>query len=116
ALPGAIWTMLAAAGFGEEVVFRGFLFERLGRGLGESRPARVAAVVIAATIFSAAHYPGQGWTGVEMAAITGLVFGAIFSRTKSLPFPMIAHAAFDLTAVAMIYWDVEAKFAHLFFR
>jgi hypothetical protein len=26
------------------------------------------------------------------------------------------HAAFDLTALAIIYWDLESKVAHLLFR
>jgi hypothetical protein len=30
--------------------------------------------------------------------------------------PMVAHAAFDLTALTMIYLDIEPKFAHLLFR
>jgi len=29
---------------------------------------------------------------------------------------MCTHAAFDLTAVAIIYWDLEAKLAHLMFK
>jgi hypothetical protein len=28
---------------------------------------------------------------------------------------MVAHAAFDLTALASIYWDVEFKVAHFLF-
>lgn len=28
---------------------------------------------------------------------------------------MIAHAAFDLTALAIIYWDLETAVAHLIF-
>ncbi|HUL68950.1 MAG TPA: CPBP family intramembrane glutamic endopeptidase, partial [Gemmatimonadales bacterium] len=32
-LPAAIWAMLVA-GFGEETVFRGFLFERFGKLFG----------------------------------------------------------------------------------
>ena len=28
---------------------------------------------------------------------------------------MFAHAAFDLTALAIIYWDLEPVFAHLIF-
>jgi len=45
ALPGAIWMMIVSAGFGEETVFRGFLFERLGKLLGSSRRAKAAIVV-----------------------------------------------------------------------
>lgn len=29
---------------------------------------------------------------------------------------MFAHAAFDVTALAIIYWDLEADVAHFFFR
>jgi membrane protease YdiL (CAAX protease family) len=48
--------------------------------------------------------------------ITGLVFGTIFAATKRL-WPLIfAHAAFDVTAVLIIYWDLETKFAHFVFR
>lgn len=28
---------------------------------------------------------------------------------------MIAHAAFDLTAVAIIYWNLESAVAHIIF-
>jgi len=29
---------------------------------------------------------------------------------------MCAHTAFDLTALAMIYWNLESRVAHLLFR
>ena len=29
---------------------------------------------------------------------------------------MFAHAAFDLTALAVIYWNLESKVAHLIFK
>lgn len=29
---------------------------------------------------------------------------------------MVAHAAFDLTALAIIYWDLESYVAHLIFK
>jgi hypothetical protein len=29
---------------------------------------------------------------------------------------MFAHAAFDLTAVAIIYWNLESEVAHLVFK
>jgi hypothetical protein len=29
---------------------------------------------------------------------------------------MIAHAAFDLTALAIIYWSLETAVAHLIFK
>ena len=116
ALPGAILAMTVVAGFGEETVFRGYLFERLGKLFGTGRGAKAAIVLLTAALFAMAHYHDQGMPGVEQATITGLVFGAIFAITGRLWTVIFAHAAFDLTALALIYWDVEGAVAHLVFR
>lgn len=112
----ALYMLIIGAGFGEETVFRGFLFERLGRLLGPSTAARIAIVVFTSILFGAAHYSVQGLAGTEQAVITGLTFGSIFMVTRSIWMPMIAHASFDLVAYAIIYFDLETKFAHLVFR
>jgi len=109
ALPGMIATLIVVAGFGEETVYRGYMFERLGKLLGSSRRAKIAIVLITTTLFAAAHYPDQGIPGVEQAVFTGLVFGGIFAVTGELFMLMVAHATFDLLALALIYWNVEAK-------
>ena len=116
ALPGMVLTLIFSAGFAEETLYRGYLFERLGKLLGTGSGAKTAIVAITSALFAVAHYSEQGIAGVEQAAITGLVFGTIFARTGSLWMPMVVHAAFDLTALAMIYWDVESKVAHLVFK
>jgi len=114
-LPLAVCAMLVA-GFGEETVFRGFMFERLSKLLGTGRAAKISIVVVTSAWFALSHYFNQGWTGVEQAAITGLVFGSIFAATKMIWMIMVAHAFFDLTALAIIYWNVEPTIAHLIFK
>jgi len=114
-LPAAAWAMLVA-GFGEETVFRGYLFERSAKLFGCGAVARAGTVLLTSVLFGAAHFADQGLTGAEQGTITGLVFGAIFANTGRIFFLMFAHAAFDLTALAMIYWDLESKVAHLVFR
>ena len=114
-LPAAAWAMLVA-GFGEETVFRGYLFERSAKLIGRSAAARAGTVLLTAVLFGAAHYADQGLTGAEQGAITGLVFGAIFANTGRIFFLMSAHVAFDLTALTIIYLDVESKVAHLVFK
>jgi CAAX protease family protein len=114
-LPAAIYAMLNA-GFSEETLFRGFIFERLGKLLGRSPAARVAILVITSLWFGASHYSIQGLAGAEQAIFTGLVFGIIIMVTGRIWTIMIAHAAFDLTALAMIYLGLEAKVAHMLFR
>jgi len=116
ALPSAIYAMIVVAGFGEETVFRGFLFERLGRLFGSGNRAKALIVLITSALFAAAHFSAQGIPGAEQAMITGAVFGTIFALTGRIALPMIAHAAFDLTALAIIYWDLEWKLAHVVFK
>jgi membrane protease YdiL (CAAX protease family) len=116
ALPGALYAIIIGAGFGEETVFRGYLFERLGKILGSGIRAKTAIVLISAVWFGLAHYPIQGLAGVEQALIVGLVFGTIFAVTGRLWMLICAHAAFDLTALAIIYWNLESAVAHLIFQ
>jgi membrane protease YdiL (CAAX protease family) len=91
------------------------MFERLGRLLGERIWARVSIVLLTSALFGIAHYPVQGIPGLQQATITGLTFGTIYAITRRLPLLMIAHAAFDVTAVAIIYWDLETAVAHWIF-
>jgi hypothetical protein len=116
ALPGMLYAVIVGAGFGEETVFRGYLFERLDTLLGSSVSARAVIVLFTSVLFGAGHYAGQGLAGAEQAAIVGLVFGTVFTVTRRLPLLMIAHAAFDVTAVVMIYGNLEATVAHLVFK
>jgi CAAX protease family protein len=116
ALPAAVWTMIVVAGFGEETMFRGYLFERLGKLFGRSLTARIVIVLVTAALFASLHYFDQGLAGAQQAIITGLVFGTAFSITGRIWMLMCAHAAFDLTAVAMIYWNLESRVAHLIFK
>jgi uncharacterized protein len=116
ALLAAVWSVIIAAGWGEETLFRGYLFERLGKLLGQSVGAKALIVLVTSAGFALLHYPEQGLAGAEQAAITGLVFGAIFAVSGRLFMLMCAHAAFDLTAIALIYWNLETKVAHFVFK
>jgi membrane protease YdiL (CAAX protease family) len=110
----AVYAVIGA-GWGEETLFRGYLFERLGKLFGSNVFAKAIIVVLTTAIFASLHY-AQGWPGIEQAAVTGLVFGTIFALTGRLFMLMVAHAAFDLTAAAIIYFDAESQVAHLIFK
>ena len=116
ALPGIVFTMIVGAGFAEETLFRGYLFERLGKLFGTGSGAKVSIVLLTSALFALGHYSNLGLPGVEQAMITGLVFGTIFAITGRIWMVMCAHSAFDLAAVAMIYWNLEATVAHLVFK
>lgn len=115
ALPEALWSVAVVAAFGEETVMRGFLFERLGKLFGPGVWVKALIVVISAAVFGLAHYSLQGLAGVLQGAVVGLVHGAIFAVTGRLWFLIVAHAAFNVTAIALIYWNLESAVAQLVF-
>jgi len=116
ALPGIIALVLVSGAFGEEVVYRGFLFDRARASWGSSTVTLVNALMISTVLFAASHYADQGWPGVALATVTGLTFGCLYAWRNELWTPMAAHAGFDLAAVMMIYWNWEAPVAHWIFR
>ena len=110
ALPLMLLTVIVGAGFGEETIWRGFLFERLGSLLSGSS-AKVVIVLLTSLLFGAAHYRDQGFAGSLQSTITGLAFGGTYARIGTIWPVMVAHAAFDITAVMMIYWNLEVPIA-----
>ena len=110
-----IYSVTIGAGFGEETYFRGFLFERLGKLIGSSLGAKVVTVILTSAFFGALHYE-QGLAGIQQATIFGLLFGTIFAATGRIWLLIFAHAAFDLTALAIIYWNLESAVAHFIFK
>ena len=116
ALIGVASLLLINSGFGEETLFRGFLFERLRKLLGHTRAATAAIVLLTSAFFGLAHYAEQGWIGVMQSSMTGLVFGAAFAITGRIWPIMWAHAAFNLMAIAIIYLDLESEIGHLVFE
>ena len=116
AIPAMLFAIFVGAGFGEETVFRGFFFERGRKLLGWGAREKIAIVVLVSLLFGLGHYRGQGLAGAQQATIVGLVLGGIYAVTGELWMLMCAHVAFDLTAVALIYWNLETAVAHSLFR
>ena len=52
----------------------------------------------------------------QQAAVVGLVYGTLYAVEGRLWLPMVVHAAFDIAAVALIYWQWESAVAHLLFQ
>lgn len=94
--------LVAWAGFGEEVYFRGYVQGALRRRKG----ARYA-ILAGAVLFAVRHYMQMGllfpkypvfaataW--VAMAFPVGIVLGMIYERTKSLWIPVAIHYLFNI--------------------
>jgi membrane protease YdiL (CAAX protease family) len=93
-LEGALWVLLScSAGFAEELLFRGWMLERLLAAA--KRPA--VAVVGQAVVFGFVHgYQGIG--AMLRITIYGLFFGAVAYWRRSVRPGMIAHAWTDIAA------------------
>jgi membrane protease YdiL (CAAX protease family) len=115
ALPRLVLTIVLSAGFGEEILYRGWMFERLGRLWGAERGGHAATLAVTTVLFAAAHLADQGTAGAVQALFTGVLFGAAYLRTGRLWLPIALHVAFDLTAVAIIALGLEQAVAHLVF-
>lgn len=116
ALPAMLFLVVVGAGFGEELLYRGFLFQRLGRLLGRLPAAKAVIVGLTSLYFGLIHLPEQGAPGAEQAAIMAITVGTIYARTGRLWFPIVLHAAFNVTAVLLIYLGLEARVAEIFIR
>jgi Type II CAAX prenyl endopeptidase Rce1-like len=88
----------------------------ISRSIGLSLAAKIVTVVVTTALFASIHYFDQGLAGAQQATITGFVFGTVFAVVGRIWMLMWAHAAFDLTALAIIYWNLESAVAHMIFK
>jgi membrane protease YdiL (CAAX protease family) len=82
-----------AAGFGEEVTYRGVMFTLLSRLTGEALPA----AIIASAVFGLSHIL-QGWKNVVIVAIIALAIQGLVIWSGSLYLAIAMHAIYDLVA------------------
>ncbi|MEY2545663.1 MAG: protease family protein [Verrucomicrobiota bacterium] len=96
--------VIIAAGFYEEVLFRGFLLQRLALLFGGERIAWITACVIQAIVFGYAH-AYQNPQGMLLTGTVGLVFGFVFLRSGRNIWPaIVAHAVYDVARTIMFYF------------
>lgn len=87
----------------EEILYRGFLIERLARLFAGTRGATVLAVLVQALIFGSVHFQ-WGAGGIIFAAIMGAVWGFAFLLCgRNLWITIIAHSMAHLAMVTQLY-------------
>jgi membrane protease YdiL (CAAX protease family) len=105
--PGALilWIVAVAwfaAGFGEEVLWRGFLMDRLMRLKGLS--GRIWPVILLQALAFALPHGWQSWTGIVVTGVVGILFGWLRTKTEWNLWPLIiAHAAVDTISMLGAY-------------
>jgi membrane protease YdiL (CAAX protease family) len=103
ALPMAILLMGFVAAFGEEIVMRGYLFDRLRQMLGRGTGAMILMVLGTSLLFGIGHYQLQGAFGAVNATMMGIVFATLYLLSGRLWLPIACHATNNLAGLAIIY-------------
>jgi membrane protease YdiL (CAAX protease family) len=81
--------------FGEEMVYRGYLMNRVADLFNGTRSAWIVSLVAVHFGFGLAH-AYQGTTGIIDEGLAGLLLGLIYLRTgRNLAVPVIAHGISD---------------------
>jgi len=94
------WTFAA---FGEEMVYRGYLMNRVADLLNRTRRAWIISLIVVHVAFGLAH-AYQGWTGIIDEGLMGLLLGVIYLRTgRNLAVPIIAHGVSDSIDFVLIF-------------
>ena len=95
-----IWVLAA---FGEELVYRGYLMNRvadLGRG---TRTAWIVSLFVISALFGFSHYQ-QGLTGIIEEGSDGLILGLMYlGYRRNLAIPIVAHGVCDTIDIALLF-------------
>ena len=97
----------------EEVLFRGFLFQRLRDGMG-LWPTQI----LLAVLFAAAHWMNPGMHGAIAVAgslgifVSAIVFGMAYVRTGSLALPVGIHLGWNWMQGQVMGFGVSGKQMH----
>ncbi|HYX71058.1 MAG TPA: CPBP family intramembrane glutamic endopeptidase [Terriglobales bacterium] len=94
------WTLAA---FGEEMVYRGYLMNRVADLFHRTRAAWVVSLLVVHIGFGFSHIY-QGWIGVIDEGLMGLLLGLIYLRSgRNLAVPIVAHGVADTVDFLLIF-------------
>jgi hypothetical protein len=94
--------LIAIQPIGEEIYFRGFLYDKI-----EGYAGWPLAIVITAVLFAIAHMSYGKIIPVIMIFLMGIVLGYIVYKSKSLYSSIIAHIVFNVSSFTLAYLGME---------
>ena len=97
---GASWLLAA---FGEEIVWRGYVLNRMLDLIGRSRLGWLVSVAIVSFVFGLAH-ANQDWTGIIENALDGALLAVLYIACgRNLFAPIVAHGVTDTIDSVIIF-------------
>ena len=89
--------------FGEEVIYRAFLINRISELGLDNKAGKIVSVIISAIIFGLVHYE-WGPMGIVQTAFMGLVLGIFYLKLKKQIWILVlAHAYMDTILMVQMY-------------
>ena len=102
----ALVIVWATAGFGEEIIFRGYFMRQFVKFFGESKLSIAINIILLGCFFGFMH-SYQGITGQLVAGFVGALLALIFYLRKyDLWFIVAVHGFFDTFALICIYYGL----------
>ena len=99
-----IWTIVA---FGEEIIGRGFIINRLLVAFKRTFNPSFLAIAVSAMIFGSVHFY-QGIAGVVDNTCTGIIFGTLYlNQRRSLWSNFLSHGLIDSIVVLIFYFRAQ---------
>jgi CAAX protease family protein len=91
---GAVLFVLLVGALAEELVFRGYPFQRLEEGIGP-----IGAIAVFSVLFGTVHLlnPGVSKWGLINTVLIGIVFSIAYLRTRALWLPWGIHFGWNTT-------------------
>ncbi|WP_242157227.1 CPBP family intramembrane glutamic endopeptidase [Aestuariivivens sediminis] len=103
-----VWLLVvwATAGFGEEIIFRGYFMRQFFKFFGDSKISLAINILIFCSFFGYMHMQ-QGITGQLVAASMGAILSIIFYiRKYDLWFMIILHGFFNTLGILSFYFGL----------
>jgi membrane protease YdiL (CAAX protease family) len=107
-----VFFAIAVGGFAEEMIFRGFLINRVETLLTNKAPilkssaVSIIAIIFPALLFGFAHFYAKGMGGAIRISISGVVSGLFYLAYGRRLLPLvIGHAAWDVLIMTAYYLE-----------
>ncbi|CAM3550155.1 hypothetical protein FSS13T_08000 [Flavobacterium saliperosum S13] len=94
--------MWISAAFGEELLFRAFVFSQLKKIIGEQK---IVIVLLSTVLFSLPHLY-QGTAGLVITFLFGIFFGLIYLKFKNIWINIIVHGLIDTVFLTLSYYGL----------
>lgn len=111
-LPAALIMLFAlplTASIPEEIIYRGFLMDRVHQIFGWGARGTVLAVIVPALLFASAHFQ-WGVGGMVMTTIMGIVWGTAFVLCgRNLWIVILAHSGGHVLLVIQLYYQKASE-------